>query len=135
MKKAVPIVIGVGVILLFGLAFNSYRQTQQTKQLQADNLSSSSYAGPRPSAGASAGYTLATVSVSGFDCPTCPAITEKAIKNSDGVLDANMTTTGKGSRILYDPTVTDLYKIRQSLPDTYTINLVKEEASTSTSLN
>lgn len=140
MKKSKIVLISLGVLVIFGLAASSYYRTQQAKQgtkpepssIQQPNVGNSTITLPTDTP---ATYTLATVTISGFDCPSCPLVAETAIKNSAGVLDAKMTESGEGSRILYDSTITNLDKIGQVLPETYKINLVKEEPSTAATLN
>lgn len=138
MKKSGYILLALALVVAIGLAGNNYYQTRQTKRANQNQPTldrSASSGANNQQTDQSDAYILAAVSVSGFDCPSCPALAESAIKETDGVIDAKMTEAGKNSQILYDPLATDLKTIQKSLPEMFKIRLVREEAATSTSLN
>ncbi len=136
MRKLGYVLIGLVVLTAAGLAVNNYRQTQEVKQLKTEQIVTvkEPLATPQPKK-ASISNSLAIVNISGFDCPSCPAIAESAIKNTHGVLDAKVTSSGEASRILYNPAVTNLESIKKSLPSTYQLKLVWQDATKLNSLN
>ena len=136
MKRIAYFIIGLGLLAAIALAGNNYYQTQQAKQHKTTEATavrqSSSGNVTEPTA---TSYELAVVNVSGFDCTSGPAIAQSAVKNSHGVLDAKMTESGVGSRILYDPLSTNLENIKKALPETYKLQLVSQKSTTATILN
>ncbi len=139
MKKLGYLVLGLGLLAAVALAANNYYQTQQAKQAKLAQVAASNTPGLNSPSTQPKNQTvskvLAVVNISGFDCPSCPAIAQSAVKNSAGVLDARMTQTGEGSEIIYDSAITNLASIKKSLPDAYKLQLVRQESTTATSLN
>ena len=128
MKRMAYFLLGLGVLVATALAVNNYYQTQRAKQAKSVEVTTNNQLNfGNSTKQATKTYELAVVNISGFDCPSCPAIAQSAVKNSNGVLDAKVTETGEGSRIIYDPTVTNLENVKKSLPDTYKLSLVRQE--------
>src|SRR5437879_5152380 len=115
MKKLGYLIFGLGLLAAVALAANNYYQTQQTKRAKLAQVTASNTPGlnspSTQSKNQAVSRLLAVVNISGFDCPSCPAIAQSAVKNSAGVLDAQVTETGESSKIIYDPAVTNLESI------------------------
>lgn len=137
MKKLGYFLVGLAVLVVVGLVANNYRQTQESKRLKTQQTAVGNQEpfSASQSNEANISNSLAIVNISGFDCPSCPAIAESAIKNTQGVLDARITDNGEASSILYNPTITNLESIKKSLPTTYQLKLVRKDATKLNSLN
>lgn len=141
MKKIIIAVTVIAVLLLVG---NNYYQTRMAKskatQVAGPTINTVTTVSPSPVLAPQANENdtkqlfLATVNISGFDCPTCPVSAEYALKDQKGVLDARVTQSGQGSKIIYDAnsvTVDDFRKV----VDPFTIEVVSEGPTIDTKLN
>lgn len=139
MKKLGYLSLSLVILAAIGLAVNNYRQTQQAKRIKAEQAAISNQTNAAASTiqptEASDSNILAVVNISGFDCPSCPAIAASAIKNTQGVLDAKITESGEASEILYNSATTNLENIKKSLPDQYQLQLVRQDATKLNSIN
>lgn len=135
MKKIIIAVTVIAVLLLVG---NNYYQTRLAKSKTTQvadptintitTVSPSPVLAPQASENETRQVLLATVNISGFDCPTCPISAEYALKDQKGVFDAQVTQTGEGSRILYDASQVSLDDMRKLLAP-FTIDVISEEPS------
>lgn len=138
MKKYVGLALLVIVLLLIG---NNFYQTRQFKAKKAANDSSavnysktvdypnvSPSAIPKEESSKPEQLMLAVINIGGFGCPSCPVIAENALKDTKGVLDARITSTGEASRVLYNTSVITIEDIRKVFsPAGYTIDKVISE--------
>lgn len=78
--------------------------------------------------------TQATINVSGFDCPTCPISAEYALKDTKGVFDAKITSSGEGSRVIYDANMVNIEEFKKVLTP-FVIEVVSQAPSSESKLN
>lgn len=117
MKKYILLAL---LVIMLGLVGNNYYQTQQYKAQKTASVKSVIN---QPIINQPEQRRLAVINIDGFDCPSCPVIAENALKDTKGVIDAKTTSTGEGSRVLYDASLVTMEDLRKAL-GTYTIDKV-----------
>ncbi len=121
MDKIAYMLLGGVIIIILALAGNNFYQTPASTSPAASEMKPT-----QP--------MLAVININGFDCPTCPTIAENALKDAKGTLDAKTTSTGEGSRVLYDATVTTIEEISKVLPSQNSITVISQQPSQSSKL-
>lgn len=136
-SKIIYSLIAAFTVLVLILVGNNFYQTRKAK-INSQNTSASVTGASVPTTASvspaalpekSAQPVLAVINISGFDCPSCPTIAENALKDAKGVLDAKTTSTGEGSRVLYDANKTTIEEIAKTLPAQYGLKVVSQKPS------
>lgn len=128
MKKHIIVVIFTMVLLLIGNNFYQNQKAKSSLPPQSTTQNQSSVIN-KP-----AQLTVAIVNIYGFDCPTCPISAEYALKDAKGVFDAKVTSSGEGSRVLYDATIVTIEDFKKVLTP-FTIEVVSQRPSLESRLN
>lgn len=141
MKKIIIAVVVIAVLLLIG---NNYYQTRIVKSKATQvadptinavtTVSPSPVLAPQASENETRQLLLATVNISGFDCPTCPVSAEYALKDQKGIFDVQVTSSGEGSRIIYDANLVTIDDFRKVVSP-FIIEVVSEGPTIDTKLN
>lgn len=138
MKKYLFVSIFILALLLIG---NNYYQTRQDKEKKQAAVSSTqespkvsipspaSITTPSTEKNKVSQNTLAVINIGGFDCPSCPAIAEAALKDTPGILDAKTTSSGEVSRVLYDSEKVTIEDIKKALGG-YTLDRIISQTPT-----
>lgn len=116
MKKYITLAL---LIIILGLVGNNYYQTRLYK---AQKTASVKPVISQPIINQPEQRRLAVINIGGFGCPSCPVIAENVLKDTQGVIDAKTTTTGEGSRVLYDASIVTIDDLKKAL-GSYTIDI------------